>query len=95
MTKFSSFPLGAGPRDGLMVLLTKLFNKPLFIVRIFLDLGVSLLGYFMSGPLGFGSIISALGLGYSIHFFFKLNKFDSKSKQMNILELIQLLRNKA
>ena len=83
--------LGAGPRDGLMVSLTKVLNKPVAYIRIPMDVIVSIIGYFPGGPLGLGTILTALSLGYSMQFIFKLGKFDSKSKQLNLIELIRIL----
>jgi uncharacterized membrane protein YczE len=86
--------LGAGPRDGLMVALTKKINKPVSYIRIPMDVVVSLIGYFLGGPLGLGTILTALSLGYSMQFFFKIGKFNSKSKQLSLLELIKTLNPK-
>lgn len=86
--------LGAGPRDGLMVVLTRVLDKPVSFVRVPMDVLVSVLGYFLGGPLGLGTIFTAFGLGYSMQFFFKIGKFDSKSKQLSLLELIKTLNLK-
>jgi uncharacterized membrane protein YczE len=86
--------LGAGPRDGLMVALTRVFNKPVSYIRIPMDVAVSLIGYFLGGPLGLGTILTALSLGYSMQFFFKIGKFNSKSKQLSLLELIETFKTK-
>lgn len=82
--------LGAGPRDGLMVVLTRILDKPVSYVRIPMDILVSLMGYFLGGPLGLGTIITAIGLGYFMQLFFKIGKFNSKSKQLSLLELIRV-----
>ncbi|MEJ2271579.1 MAG: membrane protein [Candidatus Bathyarchaeota archaeon] len=86
--------LGAGPRDGLMVVLTRVLDKPVSFVRVPMDVLVSVLGYFLGGPLGLGTIFTAFGLGYSMQFFFKIGKFDSRSKQLSLLELIKTLNLK-
>lgn len=86
--------LGAGPRDGLMVVLTRILDKPVSYVRIPMDVLVSIMGYFLGGPLGLGTILTALSLGYSMQFFFKIGKFNSKSKQLSLLELIKTLNQK-
>ncbi len=83
--------LGAGPRDGLMVVLTRILDKPVSYIRIPMDVLVSLFGYFLGGPLGLGTILTAFGLGYSMQIFFKIGNFNSKSKQLNLLELIKTL----
>lgn len=86
--------LGAGPRDGLMVVLTRILDKPVSYVRIPMDVLVSIMGYFLGGPLGLGTIITALGLGYSMQFFFKIGKFNSKSEQLSLLDLIKTINPK-
>ena len=83
--------LGAGPRDGLMVVLTRILDKPVSYVRVPMDVIVSILGYFLGGPLGLGTVLTAIGLGYSMQFFFKIGKFNSKSKQLSLLELLKTL----
>lgn len=83
--------LGAGPRDGLMVVLTRILDKPVSYVRVPMDIVVSIMGYFLGGPLGLGTILTALGLGYSMQFFFRIGKFDSKSEQLSLFELLKTL----
>ncbi len=79
--------LGAGPRDGLMVGLVKNLNKPIWLIRGCLEVTVLILGYLLGGPVGIGTVVTALTLGYSVQYSFKLGKFDGKSKQMNLWEL--------
>jgi uncharacterized membrane protein YczE len=85
--------LGAGPRDSLMIGLVKKFDNPVIYVRSTVEVIVCLLGYLMSGPVGLGTLITALTIGPSVHFFFKLGRFNSKSEQMNLLRLYQFLKN--
>jgi len=86
--------LGAGPRDGLMVALTRILDKPVSYIRVSMDVLVTIIGYFLGGPLGLGTIFTAIGLGYSMQFFFKIGKFNSKSKQLSLIELIRMLNLK-
>ena len=86
--------LGAGPRDGLMVALTRILDKPVSYIRVSMDVLVTIIGYFLGGPLGLGTILTAIGLGYSMQFFFKIGKFNSKSKQLSLIELIRMLNLK-
>jgi len=83
--------LGAGPRDGLMVVLTRILDKPVSYIRVPMDVIVSIIGYFLGGPLGLGTVLTAIGLGYSMQFFFRIGKFDSKSKQLSLFELLKIL----
>jgi uncharacterized membrane protein YczE len=79
--------LGAGPRDGLMVGLVRKLNKPISLVRGSIEVTVLILGYFLGGPVGIGTVVTALSIGYSVQYAFKYGKFDGKSKQMNLWEL--------
>jgi uncharacterized membrane protein YczE len=84
--------LGAGPRDGLMLGLVKKLDKPVAHIRVTIEVTVLLLGFLMGGPVGIGTAIVALTMGYSVQFFFKLGRFRSKSKQIDILQLYRLLK---
>ncbi len=65
---YTSADLGAGPRDGLMIGLTRRLNVPVAIVRNGIELMAALLGWRLGGPLGLGTIVVALGLGPSVQF---------------------------
>jgi uncharacterized membrane protein YczE len=78
--------LGAGPRDGLMVGFVRKLNRPVWLVRGVIEVTVLLIGWSLGGVVGIGTVIIALSVGYSIQFFFKIGKFDGKSKQMNLFE---------
>ncbi|MFL0253155.1 YitT family protein [Clostridium neuense] len=68
--------LGSGPRDGLMVALTKKTKKSVFIVRTVIELFVLVIGYIMGGSVGIGTIIMVSLVGYFIQMVFKIFKFD-------------------
>jgi len=61
--------LGAGPRDGLMLVLTQRTGQPLYRVKVAMDITAMLTGLALGGPVGIGTIVVALGLGPAIHFF--------------------------
>lgn len=69
--------LGCGPRDGVMMGLSKKVNKPIKYIRASIEITVLILGYILGGDLGFGTLISAIGLGYSMQSMFNLLKFDA------------------
>lgn len=73
--------LGSGPRDGLMVAIQKRTNKPIKLIRGTIEIAALVVGYFLGGKVGLGTIIISLGLGYIIQITFKVCKFDSKSIQ--------------
>jgi uncharacterized membrane protein YczE len=86
--------LGAGPRDGLMVALATKFNRPISHIRIPMDVIVVVLGFLLGGPLGVGTVLSALTLGYSIQFFLKVGQFHKPSEQLNLSGLYKILKRK-
>ncbi len=68
--------LGSGPRDGLMVFLTKKTKKSVRFVRNFIEISVLIIGYFLGGFVGIGTLIMALTVGYFVQFTFKIFKFN-------------------
>jgi len=70
---------GAGPRDSLMVLLTKRTGKPVGLCRGFIEGTVLFSGWLLGGYAGVGTVISALGIGAAVQIVFSLLRFDVKS----------------
>ena len=70
--------LGSGPRDGLMVALTKKTNKQVGIIRTAIETSALFLGFLMGGKVGWGTLLMSLGLGYFVQTTFKIFKFDVK-----------------
>ena len=58
--------LGAGPRDGLMVGLQKKTNLPIAVVRVFLEVTVMSIGWYLGGTVGVGTLLFAFGIGPAI-----------------------------
>jgi len=55
--------LGAGPRDGLMIGLQKKTNLPIAAVRVFLEILVVSVGWYLGGTVGVGTLLFAFGIG--------------------------------
>ena len=70
--------LGAGPRDGLMTGLQKKTNAPIALVRACIEIIVVLLGWFLGGIFGIGTLFFAIGIGPSVALGLKLIKILSK-----------------
>ena len=80
--------LGAGPRDGLMEGLVKKLNKPVWLIRGSIEISVLIIGFFLGGPVGIGTLLLAVAIGPSVEFAFKIGKYDSKKAQhMNFIAL--------
>ena len=58
--------LGPGPRDGLMTGLQKLFNCPIALIRTVIEVGAVIIGWYLGGIVGLGTILFALGIGPSV-----------------------------
>ena len=77
---------GCGPRDGVMVVLSKVLNKNIKYVRAGMEIIVLIIGIFLGGTMGLGTVISAIFLGYSMQLVFKLKNFDvSKVEHKSII----------
>lgn len=88
--------LGTGPRDSLMIALTRRIPFPLAVVKNGLDLTVSLIGWWMGGPLGFGTILVALSLGPSMQLgFYLTNGLAQRAPFSRFLTPVALKRTPA
>ncbi|MHB1654538.1 MAG: YczE/YyaS/YitT family protein [Desulfitobacteriaceae bacterium] len=78
--------LGSGPRDGLMIALTKKTNKSVRFIRNSIELSALIIGYILGGFAGVGTLIMALTLGYIIQFIFKIFKFEVSAIQHRFID---------
>ena len=60
--------LGAGPRDGLNLAISRHTNKSIALVRTILEVRAVVIGFFLGGIVGVGTLIYAIGIGYSVSF---------------------------
>ncbi|MDX9826992.1 MAG: hypothetical protein RBT73_04540 [Spirochaetia bacterium] len=67
---------GAGPRDSLMVALTRRLRWPIGLIRSLIELTATILGWTLGGMVGIGTLISGFAIGFCIHSSFRLLKFD-------------------
>ena len=70
---------GTGPRDSLMVALTRKTKLPVGLCRGIIELLVTISGFFLGGMVGFGTVIFVVAIGFSVQMTFKLFKFDPKA----------------
>jgi uncharacterized membrane protein YczE len=83
---YISAGLGSGPRDGLMVALTKKTTKSVRFLRNCIEFSVLVIGYFLGGSVGIGTVIMALSGGYFVQFAFKLFKFNIKETKHRFID---------
>lgn len=83
--------LGAGPRDGLMMGLVRRLDRPVSTIRVGIEVAVLVLGYLLGGPVGLGTLVTALTTGYAVQLAFRLGGYDKNTKHTDLQELIGAL----
>lgn len=96
---YISAGLGSGPRDGLMIALTKRTKKSVRFIRNCIESTVLIIGYAIGGTIGVGTLIMVVSGGYFIQLAFKTFKLDIKKVEHrfiddNIKDIRELLLNK-
>ena len=76
---YISANLGAGPRDGLMVGLTRVSGWPFWIIRTIGESLVLATGWLLGGTVGIGTALFAVAIGYLMQTSMKMFGFDPKS----------------
>jgi len=61
--------LGAGLRDGLMLELSRKTGRSIRLIRNSIEITVLIIGFFLGGPVGVGTVAFALTIGPSVQFF--------------------------
>ncbi|PAB60176.1 YczE/YyaS/YitT family protein [Anaeromicrobium sediminis] len=82
--------LGSGPRDGLMVALTRKTNHTVGLIRSLIELTALILGASLGGQIGIGTAILAFCIGPIVQITFKLLKFNIRE-----VEHTYIVRSKA
>ena len=85
--------LGSGPRDALMVALARKTHHSAGVCRAVVDVLVTVIGFFLGGPVGIGTILSAVGLGPLINLNFAVVRFrPAEVHQENVAETLRRVR---
>tara|TARA_B100002019_G_scaffold191340_1_gene165495 strand:- start:119 stop:781 length:663 start_codon:yes stop_codon:yes gene_type:complete len=58
--------LGPGPRDGLMTGLTRITSYPISFIRASIEITVVIIGWYLGGTIGLGTLIFAFGIGPAV-----------------------------
>jgi uncharacterized protein len=77
---------GAGPRDSLMVALTRKTGLAVGICRGSIELAAVLTGWWLGGMVGVGTVISAFAIGPIVQVTFRLLRFDVTKVQHETLD---------
>ena len=64
--------LGPGPRDGLMVAISRRTGWGVGLARAVLECGVLVVGAALGGPVGIGTVLFALGIGPAVQTAFRV-----------------------
>ena len=81
--------LGAGPMDGFMLGVLTKTKRPVSVVRGAMEVAFLAAGWALGGPVGVGTVITALTIGYSVQLAFRVGGYDPDSKHMNLYELFR------
>ena len=76
---YISANLGAGPRDGLMVGLTRVSGWPFWVIRTIGESIVLITGWLLGGTVGIGTALFAISIGTLMQMTMKWFGFDPKS----------------
>ena len=87
---------GAGPRDSLMVVATRLTKLPVGVVRSSIEFISAFIGWMLGGLVGIGSIIYVLAIGACMQIIFRFFHFvPAEVKHETLWETITSLRSKS
>lgn len=82
---------GAGPRDSLMVALTRKTGLTVGICRSIIELIAVFIGWMLGGMLGIGTLLSAIAIGFCVQITFRMLNFDATAVKHETME--QTYRN--
>jgi len=77
---------GAGPRDSLMVALERKAKIPVGLSRGIIEVTVCITGWLLGGPVGIGTLISALGIGVCLQIVFAIVRFEATTVEHETLD---------
>lgn len=83
---YTSVRLGAGPRDGLMLGLTMRLRKPVGLVRAAIEIGVTVSGWLIGGPVGVGTVLAAFLIGPFVQFGYRLVALVARGPIADVLQ---------
>jgi len=73
---------GAGPRDSLMLAVSRVTGQSVQLSRGVIEVLVVILGWILKGPVGIGTLVFALLIGPLVQIFFKLFKVQPNNKDL-------------
>lgn len=77
---YVSAGMGCGPRDALMVALSRIFPRfPVGLIRTCIEGTVLCIGWLCGAKIGIGTVAAVFGIGFLVEFVFKALRFDVKA----------------
>lgn len=73
--------MGAGPRDGLMVLVATRAGVRVGVARALVEGSALVAGALLGGKLGVGTVLFAIGIGPAVDFWFHVFKMDASGRR--------------
>ncbi len=76
---YMSAALCCGPRDAMLVGIGKRVRAlPIGLVNILIQLAVLLVGFLLGGQVGMGTLVSVIGIGFTMQLVFRLLRFEPR-----------------
>ena len=72
---------GAGPRDTLMLALSRVGRVSVRVARTCIEVTAVALGWLLGGPVWLGTLIAAFAIGPAVQFAFKVLRIQSRHRQ--------------
>ena len=88
--------MGCGPRDSMMTAFSKRLTKvPVGLIRGTIETVVLIIGFFLGGPVGIGTVIGMFGIGPAIQIVFNLFHFNVRTiRHESVLDTVRRLSGK-
>ena len=81
---YISVNAGAGPRDSLMLAISRVTGRSVQFSRSIIEILVVILGWILGGPVGFGTLAFALLIGPLVQAFFRILKFQPNQAKVEV-----------
>lgn len=85
--------MGCGPRDSMMTAFSKRLTRvPVGLIRGGIETVVLVIGFFLGGPVGLGTVIGMFGIGPAIQLVFQLFRFDVRTiRHESVLDSVRCI----
>lgn len=80
---YISTKLGAGPRDGLFVGLSRITQVDVKYIKPLIEVVVLTVGFALGGVIGIGTIVTMVISGYLVQYFFSILGYDPKTEKQH------------